>query len=124
MTFKWNKIKQDAFDEIKRIMAHDTLLNYPDFIEFNIHSNARKFQLGEVIIQKDKSIALYSIKLTDTHKRYTVTEKGLISNVDTLKEFRTISLSHRLEIYTDHKNLTCNNYNTDIVLIWIVILEE
>ena len=118
MTFKWNKIKQDAFDEIKRIMAHDNLLNYPDLNEeIKIHSNARKFQLGEVIIHKGKPIALYSIKLTDNHKRYTVIEKGLISNVETLKEFGTILLSHRLGIYTDHKNLTCRNYNTDIVLI-------
>ena len=29
--FKWEKVEQDAFDEIKRIVARDTLLTYPDF---------------------------------------------------------------------------------------------
>ena len=31
--FKWTKIKQDTFEEIKRIVAHNTLLEYPDFNE-------------------------------------------------------------------------------------------
>ena len=40
--FKCSKIKQDYFDEIKRVVAHDTLLAYPDFNEeFKIHTNAR-----------------------------------------------------------------------------------
>ena len=36
--FKWTKIKQDALDKIKRIVARDTLLTYPDSNEtFKIH---------------------------------------------------------------------------------------
>ena len=43
--FKWNKIEQDASDEIKRIVASDTLLAYTDFYkEFKINSDARNFQ--------------------------------------------------------------------------------
>ena len=62
--FKCNKIYQDAFDEIKRIGARDTLLTYPDFNEeFKIHTNASGFRLGSVIIQKGKPITLYSRKL-------------------------------------------------------------
>ena len=33
-------------------------------------------------------------------------------------------LGHKLRIYTDHKTLTCNKLNTDIVLRWGLILEE
>ena len=33
MKFKWNKIKQGKFNEIKWIVARDTLLDYPDFNE-------------------------------------------------------------------------------------------
>ena len=29
--FKWTRIRQDTFDEIKRILESDTLLTYPDF---------------------------------------------------------------------------------------------
>ena len=72
--FKWTKTKKIAFDEIKQIVACDNLLTYPDFTkEFKIYTDARDLQLGEVIIQKVKPIALYSIRLTETQRRYIVT---------------------------------------------------
>ena len=38
--FKWTKVKHDAFDKIKRIVARDTLLTYTDFIEiFKTHTD-------------------------------------------------------------------------------------
>ena len=43
--------------------------------------------------------------------------------MESFKEFRTILLGHKLKIFTDHKNLTCINFNTDRVLRWILILE-
>ena len=77
--FKWTKVKQDTFEKIKRIMAHDTLLTYTDFNEtFKIHTNASAFQLGPVISQKGKTIAFYSRKLTDYQKWYTLTEGKLL----------------------------------------------
>ena len=33
LTFKWTKIEQDDFDEIKRTMSRDNLLTYPYFNE-------------------------------------------------------------------------------------------
>ena len=62
--FKWKIFEQDAFVKIKLIVAHDTLLTYPDFNEtFEIHTDASAFQLGAVIIHKGKTIAFYSEKL-------------------------------------------------------------
>ena len=55
---------------------------------------------------------------------YTVTEKELISTVETQNECRTILLGRILSIYTDHKNRACNNFNTDRVLRCILKLEE
>ena len=87
-------MEQKAFDEIKCNFAHDTLLPYPYFNKrFDIHTGASDHQLGAVIIQEAKSIALYSRKLTKTQERYTVTEKELLSILETLKEFREILLS-------------------------------
>ena len=55
--FKWTKIEQYSFKEIKRIVARNTLLTYTDFNEaFKIHTNYRKFQLGLVIRHKLKLI--------------------------------------------------------------------
>ena len=57
-------------------MARDTLSTYPGFNEtFKIHNDSSTFQLGEVISQKGKPIALYRKKITCEQKRYTVTER-------------------------------------------------
>ena len=68
--FKWTKIEQYAFNEIKWIWARDTVLAYPDFNkEFKFQTDARKFQLLAVIIQKVKMTTLYIRKLTDAKIR-------------------------------------------------------
>ena len=80
--FKWTQVEQDDFDEIKRIVACNTLLTYPDFNEtFKIHTDAIAFQLGAVISQKYKPIAFHSRKLTDAQQRNTLTEKEILSIV-------------------------------------------
>ena len=105
-------------------MARDILLTYPDFNEtFKIHTNASALQLGAVISQKVKHITFYSIKLTDAQQPYTVTESELLSILETLKEFKTILLGQKLRIYTDHKNITCENFNNDRLLRMRPILE-
>ena len=106
-------------------MALDTLLTSPNFNEtFTFHTDASTFQLRSFIIQKGKPIDLHSKKLNVSQKRYTVNEKGQLSIVETLKEFRTIFLGKKLIIYTYNKDLTCKVLNTGRVLIWILILEE
>ena len=71
--FKWTKNKQDAFKEIKRIVARNVLLDYPNFNKgFKIHTDANRLLLGAVISQDFKSISFYSIKTTDPQMRYTV----------------------------------------------------
>jgi hypothetical protein len=69
-------------------------------------------------------LALYSCKLTDAQTRYTVTELELLAIVETLQEYRTILLGQIVKIYTDHKNLTFANFNTDCVCHWRLIVEE
>ena len=44
----------------------------------------------------------------NSHQRYKVTETELLSIEETLKEFRTILLGQKLQIYTDYKNPMCN----------------
>ena len=44
--FKCMKVEQDYFDKIKRIVACDNLLNYPDYNKtFKIHTYVSAFQL-------------------------------------------------------------------------------
>ena len=106
-------------------MVCNTLLIYPYSDEtFKTHTDANAFQLGEVISQKIKPIAFYSRKLTDAQQQYTVKEIERLRIVETLKEFRTISIDQKLIMYTDNKNFTCKNFNIDIVLRWRLILED
>ena len=56
--------------------------------------------------------------------RYTTTERELLAIVETFKEFRNILLGQQLRVYTDHKNLTFKNFNTERVMRWRLIIEE
>ena len=68
------QVKQDTFDEIKRIVFRNNLWTYPDFNEtFQIHTSYSAFQLGAVVIHKDKPIYFYSIQLADSQQQYKAT---------------------------------------------------
>ena len=53
-----------------------------------------------------------------------MTECELLSIVETLKEFRNILIGQRIQVYTDHKNLTYKQFNTECVIRWSLIIEE
>ena len=62
--------------------------------------------------------------MNSAQQNYTTTEKELLSVVETLKEFRNILLGHHISVYTDHKNLAYNMFNTERVMRWRLILKE
>ena len=124
-TFEWRPEQQKAFDMMKNILSREVMLAYPNFGKpFDIHTDASKTQLGAVISQEGKPIAFYSRKLNDAQTRYTTTERELLAIVETLKEYRNILLGHEIRVYTDHKNLTYKNFNTDRVMRWRLVIEE
>jgi len=81
-------------------------------------------QLVAIISQDNQPLAFHSRKLSDAQTRYTLIELELLSIVETLQEFRSILLGHPINIYTDHKNLTFNNFTMDRVRRWRLIVEE
>ena len=105
--WKLTKIHQNTFEEMKRVIAQEMLLAYPNFNEiFDIHTDASLYQLGTCILQSGRPIAFYSRKLNLAQTRYTTTERELLFIVEVLKKFRTILLGQQIRVYTDHKNLT------------------
>jgi len=79
----WTDINQKEFDKMKKIVAREVLLSYPNFDNlFEIHMDASTTQLGAVIDQKSRPIALYSRKLNPTQTRYTTTKHKLLSKGD------------------------------------------
>ena len=76
---KWTEIEQYAFDEIKWIVARNSLSSYLYFNkQFKVYTNASNFQLGAVIIQKGRPMAFYTRRLNDAQKSYTVTEREIL----------------------------------------------
>ena len=62
--FQWLPKHQQAFDDMKRVIARETILAFPNFKKpFHIHTNASDFQMGAVISQDNKPIAFWSKKL-------------------------------------------------------------
>jgi hypothetical protein len=121
----WTEEHSKAFHLMKKIVSRETLLAYPDFNSpFDVYTDASHTQLGAVICQQNKPIAFYSRKLNPAQTRYTTTERELLAIVETLKEFRNILLGQKIRVFTDHKNLTYKNFNTERVMRWRLILEE
>ena len=48
----------------------------------------------------------------------------MLAIIETLKEFRTILLGHKIKVYTDHKKLTFQTFNTERILQWRMVLKE
>ena len=123
--FSWGKEQQEAFQSMKKILAQEVTLSYPNSnLPFEIHTDATDPQLGAVISQQGKPIAFYSHKLSDAQTRYTTTERELLASVETLKEYKNILLGQKITVCTTHKNLTFKNFNTDRVMCWRLVIKE
>jgi hypothetical protein len=71
----WDEVHQRAFDQVKATIAREVVLAYPDFSKvFEIYNNALSKQLGAVITQENRPIALFSWKLSTTQRKYSVTK--------------------------------------------------
>jgi hypothetical protein len=125
--WRWDLIHQEAFDNVKKTIAKEVVLAYPDFTKpFDIYTDASTKQLGAVITQDNRSIAFFSRKLSGAQSKYTVTELKLLAIVETLKEFKGMLWGQRLNVYTDHKHLTRDGLGltSNRVTRWRMLLEE
>ena len=123
--FVWQDKEQQAFEEIKVIISHKTLLSYPDFSkDFHIYTDSSDYQLGAVIMQNDRPLAFYSRKLNSAQKWYTTGKQELLSIVETLNKFKNILLGQKLIVHTDHKNLHYQKMSTNCIIWQRLLIEE
>ena len=123
----WNESHQESFDAIKKVIACDVMLAYPNFnLAFEIYTDASLRQMGSVIVQNNRPIAFFSRKSNDAQRNYTITEKELLSIIETLKEFKNILWRQKIKAYMDHKNLVhkASGSSSKRVMRWHILLEE
>ena len=64
-TRHWDKIHQQAFDNVKATIAKDVTLAYPDYTQgFEVYTDSSKLQLGAVITQANRPLAFFSQRLS------------------------------------------------------------
>jgi len=103
------------------------VLAYPCFSKpFEIYTDASTLQLGAVITQENRPIAFFSRKFSGAQSKYTITKLELLAIVETLKEFNGMLWGQRINVYTDHMNLTRDGLGltSDRVTRWRILLEE
>jgi RNase H-like domain found in reverse transcriptase len=123
--FVWSTECKCSLATVKKTLSKNITLTILDFKKpFDIYTDANKVQLGAVIEHEGKPLAFYSRKLSDAQPHYTVMELELLSIVETLQEYFMILLGHIVKVYMDHKNLTFDNFTTDHVCRWRLIVEE
>lgn len=114
-----------TFKKLKAVIAQNVFITYPDLnVLFNIYTDASDHQVGSCVMQIGRSVLYFSKNLTSTQKNFATMEKELLAIVFLLIKLHTAILGAKLNIYTDHKNLTSVNSNTQSVLMWCNIVEE
>ena len=123
--FAWTNVEQTAFNKIKQMsdVRHycpiQTLINH---LKFTLMLAILNWEWS--LVRITSQIAFYSRKLQPAQTQYTTTECELLSIVETLKEFKNILLGQQIVVYTDHKNLTYKNFNTECIMRWQLLIEE
>jgi hypothetical protein len=106
LPWHWDAVHQDAFNNIKAIIACDITLAYPCYSRgIEIYTDTSKLQLGAVITQNNRPLAFFSRKLSVAQQKCSVTEQELLAIVEILKGFKGMLWGQQLTVYTDHKNL-------------------
>jgi RNase H-like domain found in reverse transcriptase len=89
--FEWLPSHQQAFDKIKKLIETEVLLAYPDFDKpFYIYTDASDHQLGAVIMQGKKPIAVSCANLMQPKE---VTPQQNVSCYLLLKHAKNIKIS-------------------------------
>lgn len=122
---QWGPDQDAAFSTVKQLIARQVLLHFPDFTKpFDVFTDASDYQLGGVIVQDNFPVAFYSRKLNSAQRNYTTMEKELLSIVETAVHHRGILFGFHICFHSDHKNLSFDNFQSERVRRWRLLLEE
>ncbi|GLB45293.1 putative retrotransposable element tf2 155 kda protein type 1-like [Lyophyllum shimeji] len=110
----WGSGQQDAFDSLKRAITFKPVLIFPDDDRpFRVEADSSDFATGAVLSQQSPEdekwhpVAFYSKSLNAVERNYEIHDKEMLAIIRALEEWRHFleGARHKVEIYTDHKNL-------------------
>ena len=114
-----------AFNKVKAAISENVLLVFPNpNIAYDIYTDASDYQLGAVITQNNRTVAFFSRKLSTAQLKYPTIDKEMLCIVEVLKEYRSILWGARINVYTDHINLTRNTITSNRIMTWRMLCEE
>ena len=110
---KWTEECQNAFDELKRILTSELVLQLPDFSKpFKLDTDACDYGVGASLEQpiiegckESKPVAYFSKHLSETQQRYSTTERELLAIVLACEHFRQMLYGVKFQVVTDHQPL-------------------
>src|SRR6266571_5144176 len=111
--WRWTHVEQAAFDALKRVVAEEPVLLFPQLTEpFEMEVDASAIAIGAVLNQKGQDgkthpVAYYSELFSTPERNYDVYDRELLAIVKALRQWRTYLLGspHQITIYMDHSNL-------------------
>jgi len=104
--FKWEKLQQNAFQELKKHLTKALVLVLPDFTKtFEIECDASGIEIGGVLIQQGKPVAYFSLKLGGVQLNYSVYDKELYALVRVLETWQHYLWPKEFVIHSYHEAL-------------------
>jgi len=105
-TLKWDGACDKAFETLKGILVKALMLKLPDFDkDFEIHSDASDFAIGRVLMQKKRSMAFESKKLSETKQRWSTHEEEMWAVIHCLKTWGHYIGSKDVVVWTNNVTL-------------------
>lgn len=133
--FYWSEKCQDAFDNVKALLASAPVLMAPDFDSpFSVAVDASESGAGAVLLQLgsdgvEHPVGYFSKKFNRHQKVYSTVEREALALILAVQHFEVYlgSSSRPIEVYTDHNPLVfidrMRNHNQRIMR-WSLILQQ
>ncbi|KAI1869633.1 uncharacterized protein JN550_005614 [Neoarthrinium moseri] len=114
LPFRWTEVEQTAFDTLKKRITDEPVLKMADPDKpFEVETDASDYAIGGQLSQRDDNnklhpVAFFSKKLNGPELNYQIHDKELMAVIEAFREWRHYlsGTTHKVKVFTDHKNLT------------------
>lgn len=108
--FIWTDAQQNSFEALKKALAEEVILAFPDFNElFYVTTDASNVAMGAVLSQgvlpHDRPIFFFSKTLNEAQRNYSTIHKELLAIVEAIKAFKVYLYGRFFVLITDHRPL-------------------